>query len=298
MPPDNYNKSEFDFFVVALKEEARDVIWKVGAEIDPDTLVNSCIKDLQSLASTPDDERSEEEIWRQIRERLLKAAYAARPHCVRCGACCSKGSPSLTAEDIPLLRKNIIQPNNVMTVRKGEDVYSHITDSVEPAEREYIKIKEQPDQSTCVLFKKENNECSIYEDRPKQCRDQECWNPEQSGTSDVLLDREALLKEAGSLWEIIKKHEEKCSHRELKTAIAKLGATKGQTVEEILELLRNDHFIREWVRENFEVDPEVLSLFFGKPLKDSLPPYGLKVDQEPDGCFVLSPAEEDAKLVD
>jgi Fe-S-cluster containining protein len=289
---DNFNKSELDFFITALKEEARDVLWQVGSDGDPQILVDSCIEDLQALAPKENDERPETEVWQQIRDRLLKAAYATRPYCIRCGTCCTKGSPVLTEDDIPLLNRNIIRPDQVITIRKGEDTYSSKSESVQPSDREYIKIKEDPNSHTCVFFDKKSKECSIYETRPEQCRQQECWDPSKMSTELNYLDRLSILKEAGPVLDIIKQHEDKCSHDELKKAVNQLGTTHGETVQELLELLRYDHYVRQWVMDNYKLDKETLSFFFGRPLKDTLFLYGLKLEQEADGCFMLMPTEQ------
>jgi hypothetical protein len=118
-----YNKAEVDFFLTALKEEARTMIYEVGASVEPKALVDSVLEDLQALAPRENDDRSEEEVWNQIRRLLLKAAYATRPHCIRCGTCCTKGSPTLLAEDMELFVKDILRPEHVTTIRLGEPAY-------------------------------------------------------------------------------------------------------------------------------------------------------------------------------
>ncbi len=50
----DYNKAEADFFIVALKEEARTVLWKVGSSTDPETLLKGVMEELQALARRDD----------------------------------------------------------------------------------------------------------------------------------------------------------------------------------------------------------------------------------------------------
>ncbi len=120
-----FKDAEKDFFMVTLKEEARTAIWQVGSNVDPETLITSVLEDLEALAPLHDgeDTRNDEAIWNQIRERLIKAAYTTRPYCIRCGQCCSTGSPTLLAEDLDLFRKDVLKPAQVITIRKGEPVY-------------------------------------------------------------------------------------------------------------------------------------------------------------------------------
>ncbi|MBI5568842.1 MAG: YkgJ family cysteine cluster protein [Desulfomonile tiedjei] len=291
-----YNKAELDFFVTAIKEEARTVIWKVGSNADPQALVKSVLEDLEALAPRDDgsDRRSEEEIWTQVRERLLKAAYATRPHCIRCGTCCTTGSPTLVVQDLDLIARDLFKPQQLTTIRKGEMTYSVRTEKPEPAVRELIKVREKPGTRTCIFYDTWAKNCSIYESRPYQCRQQECWNPESIDTIGEAepLDREALLRSVGPLWDVICRHEERCSHAELGRIMARLGATSGQTVEDVMELLRFDHHVRHFITEKLDLDPDAMDFFFGPPLSKTVELYGLQVEEQPDGSFLLTMVEQ------
>jgi Fe-S-cluster containining protein len=291
-----HNKAETDFFIVALKEEARNALWKVGSSTDPDALIKSVIDEIQALAPKPDGEegRSDEEIKRQVSECLLKAAYATRPYCIRCGTCCAKGSPTLTVADLGLFTSDIVKPSDVITIRRGELARSAGSDELERTEEELIKIREVPRSNTCVFFKPGDKECSIYESRPLQCRRQECWNPQDPDAigSEEMLDRHALLRDTGPLWDIIQRHEERCSHEQFSRVMAKLEATKGLAVEELLELLRFDQHVRHFIREKFNLDPDTLDFFLGRSLAESVEAYGLRVVEEPDGGFLLTMMDE------
>lgn len=288
----SYNKAEEDFFITALKEEARAMLWKVGSSSDPETLVNGILKDLEDLApkESAAEERSEEEIWRQVRKRLLKEAYATRPYCIRCGTCCTEGSPTLLREDMALFNRDILKPAHVITIRRGQMTFSSISEQTSPTETELIKIRETPESRECVFYEKGGKSCAIYESRPVQCRRQECWNPEASAevAGDVRLTRKDLLETTGPLWEVILRHEERCSHNDLSRSMARLSATKGYCVEEVLEILRFDHHVREFISEKLDLEPESMDFFFGRPLADSLEMYGLKLQEQRDGSFLLT----------
>ena len=291
-----HNKAETDFFIVALKEEAREALWQVRSSTDPDTLIKSVIEQIQALAPRPDgaEDRSDEEIKKQVSECLLKAAYATRPYCIRCGICCAKGSPTLTVGDLELFTRDIVRPSDVLTIRKGELARSVGRDELERTEKELIKIREAPGNNACVFFKSGDKECSIYESRPLQCRRQECWNPQDTDEigNQEMLDRQALLRETGPLWDIIQRHEERCSHEQLSRVMAKLEATKGHAVEELLELLRFDQHVRHFIMEKFNLAPETLDFFLGRPLSQAVERYGLSVIEQPDGSFLLTMLDE------
>ena len=153
--------------MTALKEEARDVLWKVGSSADPETLLKSVMPDLQDLGPRSEDTetRTQEEIWAQVRSRLLKAAYETRPYCIKCGECCIKGSPTLDVEDIRLFESGRLGPKDVYTVRKGEIVFDTVHEQSFVNDKERIKIRETPGEKSCIFFQKGNREDLVKEEQ-------------------------------------------------------------------------------------------------------------------------------------
>ncbi|MEW6531320.1 MAG: YkgJ family cysteine cluster protein [Thermodesulfobacteriota bacterium] len=288
-------RTKEDIFISELINEAREILQKVGSPTPPRILIESIVKELQALGpkDSREEPRSEEEIWNQIRRQIVRAAYATRPYCIRCGTCCASGSPTLVEQDIELFFKGVLKPEHVETLRQGEMTYSSITEETAPLEQEAIKIKERPDTKTCVFLDEKERACLIYEFRPAQCRGQECWNPDNSqGIEDLpKLTRKPLLEPTGVLWEIIERHEERCSHDELRRVIARLASTKGQTVEQVLDMLRYDQHVREFAAEHFNLAPGTLDFFFGRSLRETVHLYGLVVKDQPDGTFLLTTTE-------
>ena len=287
----DFNKADWEFFVVALREEARDVSWSVKLDVDPDTLIESALEDLQALAPKTSglETRSREEIWKQVRERLVAAAYALRPHCIRCGVCCEKGSPTLLKQDDVLFINGIITPADVYTIRTGEQTYNADTQETAMADTEFIKIKEHPGGKTCIFLDSADKTCKIYGSRPIQCRRQECWIPKAPiERGDEMLSRKDLLGGAEDLWSIIEKHEQRCSHGEFSREITKLSATMGQTVDDLLNILAFDHHVRDFVKNNIGVDQSFLDFFFGRPLSAALGQYGLRLYENEDGTYYLT----------
>jgi hypothetical protein len=74
--------------------------------------------------------------------------------------------------------------------------------------------------------------------------------------------------------------------------MARLSATRGQCVEEVLEILKFDHHVREFIAEKLNLDPASLDFFFGRPLKECLGLYGLRLQEQPDGSYLLTPLQE------
>jgi len=292
-------RTEEDIFISELLGEAREILQKVGSPTPPRILLEGIIKELQALGpeDAREEDRSEEEIWSQIRGRIVRAAYATRPYCIRCGTCCASGSPTLVDKDIELFFKGVLTPERVETLRKGDMAYSNITEDAAPLEDEAVKIKEKPNTKTCVFLDEKERACLIYEFRPVQCRRQECWNPDNSqGIEDLpKLTRRPLLEPTGVLWEIIQRHEERCSHDELRRVIARLAGTKGQTVDQVLDMLRFDEHVREFAAEHFKLTPDSFDFLFGRPIRQTIHIYGLAVKDQPDGTFLLTTTDEEMR---
>ncbi len=290
-----FNKAELQFFMTALKEEARAVLREVGSTTDSETLVRGILGELEALAPQSDgqDNRSDEEIWILVRELLLKAAYATRPYCIRCGTCCTKGSPTLLEDDMELFRRDVLKPGQVITIRVGEPTYSSETEEVAPTRDELIKIREVPGSKTCIFYEKSGSTCSIYDSRPVQCRNQECWNTAAAEKTVCVkpIGRRHLLEAIPSLWEIVQRHEERCSYSEFTRAMTRLGATKGQTVGEVIDVLGFDNHVREFITERFGFDAETMDFLLGSSLREAIAQYGLVLEEEPDGSFLLKPVE-------
>ncbi len=73
--------------------------------------------------------------------------------------------------------------------------------------------------------------------------------------------------------------------------MTRLGATKGQTVGEILDLLAYDHHVRGFIAENFGIASESMDFFLGRPLREAIARYGLELEEQSDGSFLLKPVE-------
>lgn len=279
-----------------LLEEARAVLKRVNSHTDPQILLEDLENHTQvhdsAGASWPLDH--EGALLPEVSEALIRAAYATRPYCVRCGVCCTLGSPTLTEADEDLLFNGALRFSDLITLRKGETAYSAVTRSAAPLEREMIKIREQPGTKTCVFHDPEKSGCGIYETRPVQCRAQKCWDPESYAktTAGPPLDRARVLRSAGIIREIVSRHEARCGRETFSRVMARLAATKGRSVADAVDMLAFDDHVRKFVMEKLGVADRELDFYFGRSLIEALEPYGLKVLAEADGSFRLAPVDD------
>jgi len=285
-----------DLLISALLEEAGRIIGEIGSDADPRDIVIAVMANVKVLVAGKswDTQLRDGETWKQMRELLLKAAYATRPYCIRCGKCCVSGSPTLLEDDMDLFVKNILSPIHVMTIRKGEVAYSAVSQRLAPVETEMIKIREIPGGKTCIFYESDAKTCRVYASRPMQCRIQQCWNPKNYDTIVKMpaLRRKALLGVTGDLWEMIREHERRCSYAELARVMARLAATKGRTIAELLDVLAYDDNVRTFTVEKLGLDPRIMDFLFGPPMRDAIWAYGLKVEDQPDGSVLVTPLNE------
>jgi Fe-S-cluster containining protein len=203
-----------------------------------------------------------------------------------------KGGPTLHKEDAVLFAKGILERSHVYTLRKGE-VVRNIDDTLIALEQEIIKIKGQVEAWTCMFYDDDERACRIYDHRPLECQALKCWD--LTGFKEVMarpcLQRRDLIKSHGGMLKVIGAHEKRCAYEILESAVRKLrGPDSDKRMEQILELLQYDHYMRPFLAEKLKVDQNEMDFFFGRPLTTTIRMFGLCVKQEGD-TFLLVPID-------
>ncbi|MCC6345737.1 MAG: YkgJ family cysteine cluster protein [Nitrospirales bacterium] len=218
-----------------------------------------------------------------------------RSHCVRCGSCCKGGGPVLMKGDLSLFLNGILSHETAYTIREGELVRAEGDEEIFEAPMELIKIREQEGDRGC-FFHREEAGCAIYDDRPSQCRAYKCWAPTDllSGLEKERLTRKEIFGSVGVLLEIIVRHEEKCSYVKLAAAFEKLAQGSEDAVEEIMDALQYDTYVRPFLKERFAVPEEALDLILGRPLVETVNAFGFRIEREGDE-YILLPIETEER---
>lgn len=211
-----------------------------------------------------------------------------RDHCIRCGECCLRSSPSLQAEDVPKVMEGAIPRNDLYAVRAGELVWDNIQGRLEKTDREIVKIREG-EAVGCRFYDKAEKGCVIYAHRPIQCAALLCWDPRpfmkvfagpKATRRDLIQDRNLLR--------LMEAHEARCGYAELDRHVRAIGSAGERAVQTILGLLKFDHEIRSLTSSRLGLDPREMDLVYGRPLTDTIVMFGLKVVRESDGSFFLT----------
>jgi Fe-S-cluster containining protein len=218
-------------------------------------------------------------------------------HCRQCGTCCRKGGPAIHQEDKILLENGHIPFRYLFTIRKDEPVYDNVQGCIISAWSDIIRIKSLENSNTCVFFNSERNNCTIYDNRPKECRTLECWNTREIEEiySKGHLSRQELLTDLPDINQLMKYHENRCAYQIIKRLIHQLDQdnldqeNKENILNNIRELLAFDNHFRSLAIEKSVCKTDIMEFLFGSPLHQTLPRMGLKVIRKKDG-YCLIPA--------
>ncbi|HDZ89759.1 MAG: YkgJ family cysteine cluster protein [Deltaproteobacteria bacterium] len=212
-----------------------------------------------------------------------------RDHCIRCGECCLRSSPSLQASDAPLVYKNLIKRSDLYSVRVGELVRDNIRGELKITDTELIKVREKEPGGGCVFYDDTEKKCTVYRHRPVQCRALKCWDESEfmrvyaspkAGRREIISDH--------TLLRLIDRHEERCAYARLEGCVNRIKGHGREAVESVLQILKFDHDIRRLIPEKLDVDPGETDLILGRPLTKTIIMFGLKVVRQPDGTFFLT----------
>jgi Fe-S-cluster containining protein len=208
--------------------------------------------------------------------------------CDRCGTCCVKGGPSLHSEDLPLLESSRLRPEHLVTIRRGEPVFSLGGEKPEPAASEIIKLKGSGTEWICLFFQKKNAECTIYQNRPLECSRLKCWD-----TADLekiagrnLLRRSDLMAPGNPVLSYIATHEEKCSLENLDHLLVSVKNRDSQkeSLEELSLLVNMDLAIRSQACERLRLNVDLELFCFGRPLFKILEEFSICLQEESGRC--------------
>lgn len=211
--------------------------------------------------------------------------------CQRCGTCCKAGGPALHREDRDLVASGKIPLKDLYTIRKGELARDNVQGTLQPVTSELIKIKGVGCSWTCCYYGPESKGCTIYEDRPLECRVLNCRD---TAAIEAIYDRQRLTRKdlldaVPHLWDLVEGHEEKCSYRVLAEMAARLKKGPNQAAaDNLVEMVGYDAHLRELITEKGRPDPALLDFLFGRPLTDTLPGFGLQSYQK-GGKLVITP---------
>jgi len=294
---DQFRANWYAFLESLLEEEASSLIpsRRMRCQIEQTPVFQEVVSGWDTMKSS-----LRLDAWKRL---LLAAEESCRtilPACVQCGECCRMGSPTLHLEDIPLLQSGKIPWDQLITLRKGEPARSPFDGKPFILTEDKIKVREKEGLRECVFLTSQTADeaavCSIYNDRPLQCRAQACWDPIPAReTADMpFLLRENIFAGVDLLLKIMGEHESRCGFEALSSAFEEINRSNGENVNEVLELLSYEDHFRQFVSERFNIPSESMDLLLGRSFAQMTTLFGFRVSCEPDGtrCLVSDDQKE------
>jgi Fe-S-cluster containining protein len=231
--------------------------------------------------------------WSRLLASIEEGTRELLPTCVMCGECCRHSSPTLGQEDLELLREEKLPWAELVTLREGEPARSPFTGEPFYLPEERIKVREQPGTSACV-FLGANDECTIYADRPIQCRAQACWDPDavRHIIEEPALTRREVFANVPPLLELIAEHDRRCSFERMRELFEELKESAGANIDAVIDLLAFDEHVRQFAVDQLPLPAEALGVLFGRPLAERVRLFGFTVEVAADGTRTLVPLAE------
>ena len=212
----------------------------------------------------------------------------ARTHCIRCGECCTRSSPTLQRQDLHLIQEGSIAKQHLYSIRKGELVWDNVIEALVVTREEMIKIREKEDRS-CFYYDQADKTCRIHEKRPAQCSAMACWDPERFMMvyKEPKLTRHDVIKNP-ALAGLVRAHESKCGYEAMEEHVKRIEMEGERAVEAIIRMLRFDHRLRPHLSQELDLDLKEMDFIFGRPMTDTIVMFGLKVEERTGGIFYLT----------
>lgn len=211
-----------------------------------------------------------------------------RKYCERCGHCCDKGGPTLHKQDLILFERGVIGYSQVFTLRRGEFVDEMIEGGLLPLAEELIKVRGQGNRWTCLFYDDDEKACTIYEDRPAECRAFNCWSPDELKEmyQKDRVRREDIVTPGSALEELIKAHEAECSYKIVGDLADAFLEGDEQAGQDLVNKITWDVAFRDTFAKKTDAGEEEMNFFFGRPLHATVRQYGLEVGREDDRYYV------------
>ncbi|MGE0086072.1 MAG: YkgJ family cysteine cluster protein [Desulfococcaceae bacterium] len=211
---------------------------------------------------------------------------------MRCGTCCRKGGPCFHHADRFLIDEGKILCEFLFTIRRGETAWDNVRGILHPQPSDIVKIRSREDSHACIFFSEAENACTIYQDRPLECRVLNCRDTREIEKiyAEKRLGRQELIGKVQGLWDIIETHQQICDYDIIRKLIADLRQGNRNALGKIGELVQYDFHIRALTIEKGGKGMEKMTDFlFGRPLFNTLEPMGIKIKMDGEQvCFIQS----------
>ena len=200
-----------------------------------------------------------------------------------------KGGPALHIEDKKLLLQKFIDREHLITIRKGEPVFTLEGNKPQWAKTEIIKLKGNNIAWSCIFYDQNSFSCSIYQHRPLECILLKCWDTVElkAIAGKRLLSRFDIISSYEPVIKYIHKHENDCCLESLaQLSIKQNGKVNKITLAELTELVNIDLALRSEALKHLDLNLDLELFYFGRPLFKILSQFAL-IPREINGKIIL-----------
>jgi hypothetical protein len=193
-----------------------------------------------------------------------------------------KGGPALHDEDSSLVETGQIPLASLYTIRQGEIARDNISGGLIRAESEIIKVKSIPGSHVCIYYEESLHVCRIYESRPLECRELECWDTDRiiQIYDQHRLVRQKLLSAIPWVSELIESHEVRCSFEEIHRLVSLREKGDPLGAAGLQAMINDDAHFRYMLIQKGNIVPDMIDFLLGRPLAEILnQQYGIRIER-------------------
>ncbi len=182
-------------------------------------------------------------------------------------------------EDLCLIEQGIMGFRELVTIRRDEPAYNPCHEKVMPSASEFIKVKGRGKSWSCLFFEDNGNSCSVYQNRPLECRLLFCRDTGQLTKiiGEDLLSRRALLAKDDPVLDLIERHEQECSYGLVNNLLTEENQVRDDIEARLTVLVGRDLAVRDGFLRSFPGRRDEELFLFGRPLFLVLAPYGFRL---------------------
>ncbi len=196
--------------------------------------------------------------------------------CIGCGTCCLTSSPTLYLADLHLFEPDGPGMESFYTLRAGEKVHSARLGRSQSLDRDLVKIRENRHKG-CIFLRQ--GKCAVYENRPLQCRNLECWSGRDAKAlaDKPRLSRAEIFSDDETALALATEYDIKLPAAELTQALDQAADGDQSAAASALHMIETDHRLRGGITLRYGYGPELLELLLGRPAMIVCLAHGLEV---------------------
>lgn len=154
--------------------------------------------------------------------------------------------------------------SDLVTFLEGEPAWDPSRGVLIALPCDMVKIRGVGDSHLCVFYDSLNKGCSIYENRPVECRELKCWDTEAIEKMFLMdmLSREDICQGNSDILSLMVEHSSRYGVAALFSLLQK---GEMNSYSEIGSFCRDEGLFRESCIKDFNLDSKILDFVFGRP---------------------------------